>query len=78
MGNVEQEWPVPVCAEELDAQVNPEDGYSWEIIEAADKLGLRTMTLSEAYGGLGTDAVTNAMVTLTAMGTWMETILPSS
>jgi len=50
-------------AAELDAQVNPEDGYSWEIIEAADKLGLRTMTLSEAYGGLGTDALTNAMVT---------------
>ncbi len=50
-------------AVELDAQVNPEDSYSWEIIEAADKLGLRTMTLSEAYGGLGTDSVTNAMVT---------------
>jgi len=47
----------------LDAERNPEDGYSWEIIEAADKLGLRTMTLSEAYGGLGIDALTSAMVT---------------
>ena len=47
----------------LDAQKDPEDGYSWEIIEAADKLGLRTMTLSETYGGLGIDALTSAMVT---------------
>jgi len=50
-------------AAELDAQKNPEDGYSWEIVEAAHKVGLRTMTLSEAYGGLGTDALTSAMVT---------------
>jgi alkylation response protein AidB-like acyl-CoA dehydrogenase len=49
-------------AAELDAQVNPEDGFSWEIVEAADKLGLRTMTLSEAYGGLGTEPLTTAMV----------------
>lgn len=50
-------------AAELDAQIKPEDGYSWEIVEAADKVGLRTMTLSEAYGGLGTDSITSAMVT---------------
>ena len=47
---------------ELDANQNPEDSFSWEIIEAADRLGLRTMTLSEEHGGLGTDSLTTAMV----------------
>ena len=32
---------------DLDAQKNPEDGFSWEIIEAAHEIGIRTMTLSE-------------------------------
>ena len=47
---------------ELDANQDPEESFSWEIIEAADKLGLRTMTLSEEHGGLGTDSLTTAMV----------------
>ena len=47
---------------ELDANQDPEESFSWEIIEAADKLGLRTMTLSEDHGGLGTDSLTTAMV----------------
>ena len=47
---------------ELDAQVNPEDGFSWKIVEAADAMGLRTLTLSEEYGGLGVDSLTTAMV----------------
>ncbi len=47
---------------ELDAQKNPEDGFSWEIIEAAHNIGIRTMTLSEEYGGLGTDSLTTSMV----------------
>ena len=46
----------------LDAELDPEDGFSWEIIEAADKFGLRTMALSEEYGGMGTDSLTTAMV----------------
>ena len=49
-------------AAELDAQKDPEDSFSWEIVEAADKLGLRTMTLSEDLGGMGTDMLTTAMV----------------
>jgi len=47
---------------ELDAQKEPEDGFSWEIIEAAHEIGIRTMTLSEDYGGLGTDSLTTSMV----------------
>lgn len=49
-------------AADLDAQTNPEDGYSLEIVEAADALGLRTMTLSEEFGGMGVDSLTTAMV----------------
>ena len=49
-------------AAELDAQMDPEDGFSWEIIEAAHAIGIRTMTLSEEYGGLGTDSLTTSMV----------------
>lgn len=46
----------------LDAKENPEDGFSWEIVEMADKLGIRTMTLAEKWGGLGADSLTAAMV----------------
>lgn len=49
-------------AAELDAAPDPSDGFSWEIVEAADRVGLRTMTLSEEYGGMATDALTTAMV----------------
>ena len=57
---VEQE--VTPRAAELDANKDPEDCFSWEIVEAADALGLRTMTLSEELGGMGVDALTTAMV----------------
>ena len=46
----------------LDSSPDPEDGFSWEIVEAADAFGLRTMALSEDYGGMGTDSLTTAMV----------------
>lgn len=46
----------------LDAQTDPAAGYSEEIVEAADAIGIRTMTLSERYGGLGADSLTTAMV----------------
>ena len=49
-------------AAELDAKIKPEDGFSWEIIEEADKLGLRTMTLEDQYNGFGADSLTTAMV----------------
>ncbi len=46
----------------LDAQTDPEDSFSWEIVEAGDRFGLRTLTLSEEFGGLGADTLTTAMV----------------
>jgi alkylation response protein AidB-like acyl-CoA dehydrogenase len=49
-------------AASLDAQKDPEDSFSWDIVEAADKFGLRTMTLSEEYGGMSADLLTTSMV----------------
>jgi len=57
---VEQE--VAPRAAKLDANPDPAAGFSWEIVERAHQLGLRTMTLSERWGGLGTDSLTTAMV----------------
>lgn len=49
-------------AAELDAQQDPADGYSNEIVEKAHEVGIRTMTLNEDWGGLGTDSLTTSMV----------------
>ena len=49
-------------AAELDANPDPELGYSFEIVEKAHAVGIRTMTLAEKWGGLGTDSLTTAMV----------------
>src|SRR5688500_4008520 len=49
-------------AAKLDADPDPAAGFSWEIVEKAHDLGIRTMTLSEKWGGLGTDSLTTAMV----------------
>ena len=46
----------------LDANPDPAEGFSWEIVEKAHELGIRTMTLAECWGGLGTDSLTTAMV----------------
>ncbi|MDH3420712.1 MAG: acyl-CoA/acyl-ACP dehydrogenase [Gammaproteobacteria bacterium] len=51
----------PVAAE-LDARQNPDDCFSWDIIEKADDFGIRTMTLSEDWGGIGADSLTTALV----------------
>jgi alkylation response protein AidB-like acyl-CoA dehydrogenase len=51
----------PVAAE-LDRQIDPEDCFSWEIVEKADAAGIRTATLDEEYGGVGIDSLTTAMV----------------
>jgi alkylation response protein AidB-like acyl-CoA dehydrogenase len=51
----------PVAAE-LDRRDAPQDCFSWEIVEAADRAGLRTATLGEEYGGAGIDSLTTAMV----------------
>ena len=45
-------------AAKLDAEQDPEKSFSWEIVEKADEVGIRTMTLSEEWGGLGTDSLT--------------------
>jgi alkylation response protein AidB-like acyl-CoA dehydrogenase len=47
---------------DLDRQPNPEDCFSWEIVEKANNIGLRTMTLSQENGGIGADSLTTAMV----------------
>ena len=51
----------PVAAE-LDRQVDPADCFSWEIVDQTDRVGIRTMTLSEDWGGMGADSLTTAMV----------------
>ena len=56
------ETEVTPRAADLDANKDPEDSFSWEIVEAADAFGLRTMTLSEEYGGLSSDMLTTSMV----------------
>ena len=49
-------------AAQLDANPDPAQSYSWEIVEKAHEVGIRTMTLSEKWGGLGTDSLTTAKV----------------
>src|SRR3990167_4896148 len=46
----------------LDANVDPEQCFSWDIVEKAHEVGIRTMTLAEKWGGLGADSLTTAMV----------------
>ncbi|MBM3357052.1 MAG: acyl-CoA dehydrogenase [Betaproteobacteria bacterium] len=49
-------------AAQLDADPDPEQSFSWEIVEKAHAAGIRTMTLSEKWDGLGADSLTTAMV----------------
>lgn len=53
---------VAPTAAKLDQAINPEDCFSWEIVEKASKVGLRTLTLTQEYGGLGADSLTTAIV----------------
>ena len=46
----------------LDANVDPEQCFSWDIVEKAHEVGIRTMTLAEKWGGLAVDSLTTAMV----------------
>src|SRR3989337_3958183 len=46
----------------LDANVDPEQCFSWDIVEKAHEVGIRTMTLAEKWGGVGVDSLTTAMV----------------
>jgi alkylation response protein AidB-like acyl-CoA dehydrogenase len=56
-----KEEVVPRAAR-LDADPDPAAGFSWDIVEKASEVGIRTMTLSEQWGGLSTDSLTTAMV----------------
>lgn len=53
---------VSPAAAELDARPNPEDCFSWEIVEQANAVGIRTATLAEEYGGRGIDSLTTAIM----------------
>ncbi|MCC7345993.1 MAG: acyl-CoA/acyl-ACP dehydrogenase, partial [Variibacter sp.] len=46
----------------LDARQEPMECFAWDIVEAADEIGLRTLVLPEEHGGIGADLVTAAMV----------------
>ncbi|MEP4886009.1 MAG: acyl-CoA dehydrogenase family protein, partial [Alphaproteobacteria bacterium] len=52
---------LPVAAD-LDANADPEESFSWDIIEKSDEAGIRTMTLPEEWGGIGADYLTTGMV----------------
>ena len=49
-------------AAELDRKQNPADCMSWEIVEEADKAGLRTMVMDPEYGGAGVDTLCSTIV----------------
>ena len=51
----------PVAAK-LDRGEGLEGCFSWPIIEEADRLGIRTMPLSQQHGGIGADCLTMAAV----------------
>ena len=51
----------PVAAD-LDRHTNPEDCFSWDIVEKGSAVGLRTLTLAREYGGAGAGSLTTAMV----------------
>lgn len=56
-----REVVLPVVAD-LDRQEDPVACFSWDIVEKADAVGLRTLTLAPEYGGAGADSLTTAMV----------------
>lgn len=51
----------PVAAA-LDAEVDPERAFSWDIIEAASQYGLRQAPLPTAFGGDETDHLTQVVM----------------
>ena len=53
---------VSPVARDLDRHPSPEDCFSWDIVEAGDGIGLRTLCLSEDYGGALFDHVSTAVV----------------
>jgi alkylation response protein AidB-like acyl-CoA dehydrogenase len=49
-------------APELDALADPEAAFSWDLVDAATEYGLRLAPLPPAFGGGGTDFLTNAVM----------------
>jgi alkylation response protein AidB-like acyl-CoA dehydrogenase len=49
-------------AADLDRRTDPEDSFSWEIVEEADARGLRTLTLAAEYGGEAINCLTTSIV----------------
>ena len=56
-----REEVIPV-RDHLDREPDPKKGFSWDLLRKADALGLRTLSLSEADGGIGADIVTRCVV----------------
>src|SRR3989304_3471778 len=57
------ERTVGPAAASWDRRSDPADCFSWEIVEEASRhLGLRTLTLDPAFGGIGADSLTTAMM----------------
>ncbi len=52
---------VPVRAQ-LDREPDPRDGFSWDLLRKADKIGLRTLALPVEDGGIGADIITRCVV----------------
>ena len=52
---------VPAAAE-LDRQLHPADCFSWDVLDAAEEIGLLTLTASGEMGGAGFDAAAAAVV----------------
>jgi alkylation response protein AidB-like acyl-CoA dehydrogenase len=53
---------VAPAAPRLDAEPDPEKAFSWELVDAASEYGLRLAPLPPAFGGGGTDFLTNAVM----------------
>ena len=50
------------AAEKADRVPEPDKSFNWDVIRKASKLGLRTLTVPEKYGGEGADVLTCAIV----------------
>ena len=46
----------------LDAEADPARAFSWDLVDAASEYGLRLAPLPPAFGGGGTDFLTNAVM----------------
>ncbi len=55
------EKEVRPVAQELDRKPNPLERVDWELVKKASRLGFRTLTFPEEYGGAGADFLTTAI-----------------